>query len=73
LGRKYDALYGSYTIPVSGIEQLERWRFDTRRTVLFVGVTAGITAFVLSQVWRVISGGSITEPDPPAASVMAPR
>jgi len=73
LGRKYDALYGSYTIPVSEIEQLERWRFDTKRTVLFLGASAAITTFVLHAVWRVVRGGGPGEVDPPPASVVAPR
>ena len=73
VGRKYDAMYGSYAFPVAGIEQLERWRFSARRTVLFVGVTAALTTLVLDQVWRVVRGGQTTEPPPPPASVRAPR
>jgi hypothetical protein len=73
VGRKYDALYGSYAIPAAGIQQLETWRFSGKRTVLFTVAAVGLTAFVLSQVWRVVQGNPPIEPPPPGASLRAPR
>lgn len=73
VGRKYDALYGSYAIPFAEIKQLERWRFSGKRTVLFLGATGAITAFVLNSVWLVVRGDRPTEVEPPPASVMVPR
>lgn len=72
VGRKYDALFGSYNIPVAGIGQLEEWRFSGKRTAIFVGVSAALAMVVVASVWRVIRG---EEPggEPPPVSVVAPR
>lgn len=72
-GRKYDALFGSYDIPVSGIEQLETWRFSGKRTALVVGAAAAVTAFAVAAVWRAVAGGGGGEPPPPAISGVVPR
>ncbi|MBI2404370.1 MAG: hypothetical protein HYV20_16855, partial [Gemmatimonadetes bacterium] len=39
VGRKYDAMFGSYNIPRGEIQQLEEWRFWGKRTAIFAGVT----------------------------------
>lgn len=58
MGRKWDALYGSYDVPFGEIQQLEEWRLAPRRTLLFtVGAVAGAT-LLISWVWRVVVGGS---------------
>jgi len=73
VGRKYDALYGSYDVPLAEVQQLEAWRFAPKRTAVFLGVTAVATVVILHTVWRVVSGGRLGEVEPPPASVVAPR
>jgi hypothetical protein len=73
MGRKYDALFASYNIPVAGIEQLEEWRFSGKRTAILLGTGAVLTTLFLRSVWGVIRGDRPGGIDPPPASVGAPR
>ena len=73
VGRKYDALFGAYNIPLAGIQQLEEWRFSGRRTAIFLGTSAVLTGLFLHAAWRVIRGGRPEGEPPPPASVVGPR
>jgi hypothetical protein len=73
VGRRWDALFATYNIPVADIGQLEQWRLSGKRTVLFVGASAVVTAVVLNAVWRVVRGDRPGDVDVPPASVVAPR
>jgi hypothetical protein len=73
VGRRYDALFASYNIPVSGIGQLEEWRVSGKRTILFAGALGVVTVVVLDAIWKVVRGdpgGDVTVPE---NSVAAPR
>jgi hypothetical protein len=73
VGRKFDAMYGSYHVPLADIERLEEWRFAGKRTVLAVGVGAVVTALVLNAVWRVVRGPRDGDVIPPETQIVAPR
>jgi hypothetical protein len=63
-GRKYDAQYGSYDVPLQQIQQLEVWRFSPRRTLILGGLVTGAAAVLLRVIWRVARGDTF---DPPRA------
>lgn len=73
VGRKYDAMYGSYGIPVTQIQQLEEWRLSARTTAIVLGVSAAVLAVLFGAVRRATSGGGIETPPPDATSIVGPR
>lgn len=72
-GQRYDALYGSYGIPLSGIEQLEEWRFSARRTAILLGVGAVTVGVFFSLARRGLSSQPPPPPPPDVTSIMGPR
>ncbi|MBI2537146.1 MAG: hypothetical protein HYW06_09360 [Gemmatimonadetes bacterium] len=72
-GNRYDAMFGSYDIPVTNIEQLEAWRLSGRRTAILLGATAAGVAVFFDLIRRVVSGDRPGDIPPPEASILVPR
>lgn len=73
VGRKWDAMFGSYGVPITQIQQLEEWRLSPRTTAIVLGVSAAVLAVLFGAVRRATSGGGIEPPPPDATSIVGPR
>lgn len=73
VGRKYDALFGSYNIPVAGIEQLEEWRLSGKRTIVLAGLSVAVVAVFFELARRALSSELPGPPGGDTQSVVAPR
>ncbi len=73
VGTKWDAMLGSYGIPIGEIQQLEEWRLSPRTTAIVLGASAAVLAVLFSAVRRATSGGGVQPPPPDATSVVGSR
>jgi hypothetical protein len=73
IGRKYDAMSATFSLPRGEISHVDDWRFSAKRTLVVTGVSVAVASALIAAVRKAIAGNPPGPSAPDNASLVGPR